>query len=101
VVRYAHTIYPYSLALDFNLLNISFFLINYWKRGTFVLTPPYLKLLVAFYIIWLLVSLFTKKFHVGSYTGYWKIMLLFAKSAIFNTFILSLMVVLMGLLRFK
>jgi response regulator of citrate/malate metabolism len=39
------------LALDFNLLNISFFLMNYWKRGTFVLSPLYLKLLIGFYIV--------------------------------------------------
>jgi len=63
------------LALDFNLLNISFFLMNYWKRGTSVLSPLYLKLLIAFYIIWLVVSLLTKKFHFGSYTGYWDVIL--------------------------
>ena len=85
------------LALDFNLLNISFFLMNYWKRGTFVLSPMYLKLLIAFYIIWLFVSLVIKKFHFGSYTGYWDVILLFTKSAIFNAFTLSFMVVLMGL----
>ena len=89
------------LALDFNLLNISFFLLNYWKRGTLLLSPQYLKLLVSFYVIWLIVSLFIKKFHVGSYTSYWVAMLLFAKSALFNVFCLSATVVLMGLPGFS
>jgi hypothetical protein len=89
------------LAVDFNLLNISFFAMNYWKRGTFVLSPMYLKLLIAFYIIWLFVSLLIKKFHFGSYTGYWDVILLFTKSAIFNAFSLSFMVVLMGLPAFS
>jgi hypothetical protein len=32
------------LALDFNLLNISFFAMNYFKRGTFALSPKYIKI---------------------------------------------------------
>jgi hypothetical protein len=54
---------PFILAVfDFLLLNVSFFGMNYLKRGTFELSPLYVKLLIAFYVIWLFVSLFTKKF---------------------------------------
>ncbi len=66
-----------------------------------MLSPLYLKLLIAFYIIWLIVSLLTKKFNFGSYTGYWDAIILFTKSAIFNAFSLSFMVVLMGLPAFS
>jgi len=89
------------LALDFYLLNISFFLMNYWKHGTFVLSPLYSKLLVEFYIFWLVVSLLIKKFHLGSYTGYWDAIILFTKSAIFNAYSISFMVVFMGLPAFS
>ena len=34
------------LAVDFLLLNIAFFAMNYWKRGTLALSPIYKKLLV-------------------------------------------------------
>ena len=66
-----------------------------------MLSPMYLKLLIAFYIIWLFVSLVIKKFHFGSYTGYWDVMVLFTKSAIFSSFSLSCMLVLMGLPGFS
>lgn len=40
---------------DFVLLNIAFFLLNYIKRGTFLLPSGYFTLLLFFYIFWLLI----------------------------------------------
>jgi len=93
---------PFSLAVfDFFLLNISFFAMNYYKRGTFELSPIYVKLLIAFYIIWLFVSLFTKKYHLNSYKSYSDALILFTKSTIFIAYSISLIVVMLGLIAFS
>ena len=96
--------YPSSLllsAFDFFLVNISFFGMNYWKRGTFELSPLYFKLLIAFYFIWLFVSLFTKKFRFDFYKSYRALMLLLARSTIYVVYCVALMVVIMGLHGFS
>jgi len=93
---------PFSLAVvDFFLLNISFFGMNYWKRGTFDLSLVYIKLLVAFYFVWLFVSLFTKKFRFDFYKRYRALMLLLARSTIYIVYCVALMVVTMGLHGFS
>jgi len=89
------------LALDFNLLNISFFAMNYWKRGTLALTPIYVKLLFAFYLIWLLVSLFTKKFHPNYFNNYRDVISVLVKNSLFIVYCTSFMVVIMGLPAFS
>ena len=90
------------LALDFILLTISFFALNYYKRGTLILSPDYyIKVLIAFYFIWLFVSFLLKKFHLDSYDNYRDAILLFVKSAIFYAYLVSLMVVLLGLPAFS
>lgn len=89
------------LAADFNLLNISFFAMNYWKRGTFALSPIYVKLLFAFNLIWLLVSLFTKKFHPNYFKNYRDVVSVLVKNSLFMVYCASLMVVIMGLPAFS
>ena len=89
------------LSLDFLLLNISFFAINFLKKGTLKLSPMYMKLLIAFYIIWLFVSLFVKKFHLPIYKSYWTEVILLAKSTVFNAYCVSFMVVIMGLIAYS
>ena len=87
--------------VDFILLNISFFVLNYFKRGNFKLSPAYIKLLIAFYIIWIFVSLFTKKFRVDTCKSYFRWLLLYTKSIIFIAYSISFMVVIMGLAAFS
>jgi Bacterial sugar transferase len=89
------------LVLDFLLLNISFFLINFWKRGTIVLSLNYVKLLIVFYFIWLIVSLLIRKYEFGSYKSYADSIILFGKSAAFNAYVVSLMVVILGVPGFS
>ena len=89
------------LAVDYLLLNVSFLLMNYWKRGTLVLSPMYLKLLFAFYFIWLLVSLFTKKFHPNYFKNYRDMIFVLIKNSLFNVYCVSIMVVIMGLPAFS
>ncbi|MEA3432006.1 MAG: hypothetical protein U9R01_04930, partial [candidate division WOR-3 bacterium] len=93
---------PFTLAVfDFLLLNISFFGMNYWKRRTLELSLLYFKLLIAFYFIWLFVSLFTKKFRFDFYKSYRALMLLLTRSTIYVVYCLALMVVVLGLHGFS
>ena len=89
------------LAIDFNLLNISFFAMNYLKRGTLELSQTYVKLLFAFYLIWLLVSLFTKKFHPNYFKNYRDMIFNLIINALFMVYCASFMVVIMGLPAFS
>jgi len=88
---------PFTLGLfDFFLLNVSSFGMNYWKRGTFDLSPLYIKLLIAFSFIWLFVSLFTKKFRFDFYRSYRALLLLLTRSTIYIVYCVAIMVVAMG-----
>ena len=98
----SRAISPFILGLiSFFLVNVSFFGMNYWKRGTFELSSLYFKLLIAFYFIWLFVSLFTKKFRFDFSKSYRALMLLLTRSTIYVVYCVALMVVLMGLHRFS
>jgi len=87
--------------IDIILLTASFFAINYFKRGTFRLPPEYINILIAFYIIWLFVSLFIKKFRINSYNRYFKSILLFFKSTILIAYGVSFLVVVTGISLFS
>jgi lipopolysaccharide/colanic/teichoic acid biosynthesis glycosyltransferase/Ca2+/Na+ antiporter len=50
------------LLIDFTLLTFSFFLLNYYKRGSLALNPEYEKLLLLMYGLWLGTGFFTRKF---------------------------------------
>lgn len=92
----------FLLALaDFFLLNAAFFSLNYLKRGTLELSPSYFKLLMAFYGIWLLVSLGTKKFRFRPLKGYRHTMWAISKAGLYLAYFMALMVVLMGLYAFS
>ena len=96
------SISPFLLgAGDFFLLNISFFLLNWWKRESLDLSSAYLKLLLLSYLGWLVVTLFTKKFRVSSYKGYWGGIFMFARSGLYAVYLVSFVVVLMGLSGFS
>ena len=48
--------------LDFTLISVSFFLVNYVKRGTFLISEDYVFLLLSFYSAWWISSLLAKKY---------------------------------------
>ena len=52
----------FLMASDFMLVGISFFLVNYLKRGHFEFPPDYEKLILIIYAVWFGVSLGTRKF---------------------------------------
>jgi hypothetical protein len=85
------------LLTDFIALNFSYFFMNYMKRGTFLLGPLYLNLLFLFYAIWVLVSLFTRKYYLTSYSNYKSAFLLIARSNVYIIYALSFSIVLMGI----
>jgi len=89
------------LLIDFVLLNFTFFAINYWKRNTFALSSPYVKLLITFYFIWFFTSLFSKKFKIKYYENNVNVIRIYTKSIVFITYGVSCMVVLMGLTGFS
>ncbi len=75
---------------------------NYFKHATFVLSPSYyVKLLIAFNLIWLIVSILMKKHNVGAYRNYRYAIMLFAKSAIIAGYIVCFMVEITGLFAFS
>lgn len=89
---------PFVLgAVDFCLLNGAFFSLNYWKRGTLDLSPIYVKLLFAFYGIWIIVSLSTKKFRLREYQGLGRGIWTLGRSGLYLAYCVAIMVVLLGL----
>jgi len=102
--KIVHTGYFYRFvlgALDLCLLNVAFFSLNYWECGTFDLSPIYVKLLFAFYGIWLIVLLATKKFRLRKYQGLGRGMWTLVRSGLYLAYCVSVMVVLMGLYSFS
>ncbi len=83
--------------VDFCLLNLAFFLLNYWKRGSFELAPKYGKLLLAFYGVWFLVSLANKKFQWREYAGLGRGLWTLARCGLYLAYCVAVMVVIMGL----
>ena len=94
--------YIQTLFINFLFLNIAFFAIHYYRKGTFSLSPiGYVKLLFAFYLIWLIVSFFTKKFQMRSFSNFSDVFLIVSKNALFLAYGVSLMIVILGLPAFS
>ena len=101
-VNGSRAISPFILGLiSFFLLNISFFAMNYWKRGSFDLSPLYIKLLIAFNLICPTVSILMKKFNPDTYREYRYAIMLLVKSVVITGYLVCLMVVFMGLFAFS
>ena len=61
----------FLICTDFFLVAVSFFIINYIKRGNFVLLPQYDKLLLIIYGVWFFSSLTSKKFKTKEYRNFY------------------------------
>jgi hypothetical protein len=59
------------LAIDFLLLVTSFFLVNYYKRGTFALNPDYEQFFLLIAGVWVIGSVMTRKFNIQDYQNIW------------------------------
>jgi len=87
--------------LDFGLLNAAFFVLNYWKRGTFDLSSSYFNLLIGCYVIWIFVAILTKKFKVGSYGNYWDCIALYVRSGLYGAYCTAFVVVMFSFSEFS
>jgi len=67
---------------DFLLVTCVFFIMNYVKRSTFILSPDYEKLLLIIYGLWFVTAVMTRKFDSG-YRNYYFAIAQWAKAAIF------------------
>lgn len=95
--RNISSIPPFVLGLaDWCLLNLAFFSLNYWKRGSLELSPIYVKLLLGFYGIWFIVSLFNKKFQLRQYAGLGGGLWTLARNGLYLAYCVAIMVVLSG-----
>ncbi len=90
------------MVVDFFLLNIAYFSMHYYKRGTLQLVPhPYFNLLLLFYALWLIVSLATGKFNLSNYPNLKNGFLTIGRCAVFKIYSLSVIVVIMGYYSFS
>jgi hypothetical protein len=72
----------FLLSADFLLITFFFFVINYYKRGTFILSPHYENLLLVLFSVWLVCSMITGKFDRRIFPNYFHVMASCAKAAI-------------------
>ena len=86
---------------DFILLFISFFCINFIKRGHFSIRREYVGLLLLFYLCWFITALTAKKFQTKNYNTYWNGIQIFVKSNLYLTYSISFIVVFFGLVGYS
>jgi len=70
------------LVSDFLLVTFIFFIVNYFKRGTFGLSHEYEKLLLIIYGLWFVTALITRKFNAG-FRNYYYAMAQWTKAIVF------------------
>ncbi|NDY74119.1 sugar transferase [Desulfobacter hydrogenophilus] len=87
--------------VDFILIGLSFFVINHTKRDSFHLPEGYGRLLVLFYLCWVLSGLVGKKFLPGEYRGYLKSARVLLKSGLYLTYMIVFLVVMLGLSQYS
>jgi len=84
---------PSLLAADAFLLGLSFFLVNFLKRGSFRLEPFYLELLLLLLGLWLAVSFVTRKYDHSGFQNYSYALAVCVKTAFLATAIISVLIV--------
>ena len=82
----------FLLVADFVLVGISFFLVNYLKRGNFHLLPEYEKLLLFICGLWFGTSLATRKYVKRHYQSYYHGLWPWIKTAILMVAVMSVVV---------
>ncbi len=87
--------------LNLILVNASYLLLNYFKRGTFVMSPDYVNLLIGFNTVWLANSFIFKKFDIRSYPNYKNLFLTVAKSNLVLLYLVSIVIVIAGFYEYS
>jgi len=89
---------PQKLFLfDFFLLSISFYISHYFKQGSFMIPPGYIKLLFLFYVCWFIASVIGKKFNPNLYRHYRDAIGVLFKSDIYLSYCITFTVVIFNL----
>jgi lipopolysaccharide/colanic/teichoic acid biosynthesis glycosyltransferase len=91
----------YLLVYDFLFLMASFYLINFFKRGTFKLQENYDGILLIIIALWLASALFTRKFNKQKYRNYYYAFAPYIKSFVLMTAALALIVFTFRLFHFS
>jgi hypothetical protein len=79
----------FLLISDFTLLIFSFFLVNYFKRGTLKLSIEYETLFYIMFGLWVITSIFTRKFDKRHFQTFFYAISPCVKSLIFMTLIMT------------
>lgn len=87
--------------VDFLLVGFSFFMANYIKRGTFVLSNTYWNLLIAFYCFWIIVNYIEKKYQRLERVNFLGAIALSARTNLYILFLISFVTILMRLPGFS
>ena len=93
-----HTVKPhYSFSIrrflaDLLLVMAAFYLLNYFKRGTFVLSPEYEKALLMVLGVWFVSSIYTGKFASRRYPNYIHAITPYIKAVIVSVMLMSVLV---------
>jgi len=82
--------------MNFLLLNVAFFSCSFFKRGHLDLTGSHVRLLIMFYVCWLVTSFMGKKFKPASYTAFGTCLLTFLRSFLYLTYSITFLVVVFG-----
>src|SRR4030042_4898540 len=81
---------------DFVFLNIAFFMVQYIRVGSLGISRGYFKLLICFYVAWLITSLITGKFRQGDLKRK-DCVFLQLKSILLLVYLISFVVVILGI----
>ena len=84
------------LITDFVFFNVSFFSLNYYKRGTIVLNQDYEKLLLIYYGLWVIASFITRKFDKDTALNYWNALASCIKSILLMTSVMAVLIFALG-----
>ena len=78
---------------DFVLLNLAFFSMQFVQKQTILLSKENLPVLFTFYVGWVIISIFTEKFHLISYETFDAALILCFKSNVFLLYFVASCVV--------
>lgn len=84
----------------FLVLNTGYLLLHYIESGSWLLPAYHVKLLALLNLVWLSVSWWEKKYQLVSYKSFRHGLYVLAKSALFNLYFSSFVVVLLGITGF-
>lgn len=89
------------VVVDFVLVGVSFFIVNYFKRDSFHLLPDYEKLLLLIYGLWFICSMATRKFERQGYANFYHALWPWIKTIILMTFAMGFIVFISRFLYFS